>query len=274
VTEERNPITGERVIVAPQREERPNVYEGAPCPFCPGAENETPPEICRDGEPWRIRVFPNRYPPTEHSEIIVESALHDDTFDALNPDHAQRVVALYFERYRALAAKDAYVCIFKNDGRMAGASIPHLHSQLVGTPFVPPRIARESDAFARASTCPLCDLREHPLIAESEHYRWIAPHGARFAYQQWIVSKAHENEVREPLELSALMQQAVRAMRSLSEAFNWSFVNFPEERRAHWYLEILPRTVMIAGFELGTGTFVNTIDPISSASVLAHRHGS
>jgi UDPglucose--hexose-1-phosphate uridylyltransferase len=122
VTEELNPITGERVIVAPQREQRPNVYEGAPCPFCPGAENETPPEICRDGDPWRIRVFPNRYPPTEHAEIIVESALHDDTFDALAPDHAQRVVEIYFERYRALAAKAAYVCIFKNDGRMAGAS--------------------------------------------------------------------------------------------------------------------------------------------------------
>ncbi len=274
MTEERNPITGERVIVAPQREERPNVYEGAPCPFCPGAENETPPEICRDGDPWRIRVFPNRYPPTEHAEIIVESALHDATFDALTPDHAERVVALYFERYRALAAKAAYVCIFKNDGRTAGASIPHLHSQLVGVPFVPPRIAAEGEAFARAVSCPLCDLREHPLIAESERYRWIAPHGARFAYQQWIVPKAHENEVREPFELSTLMQQAIRAMRPLSDAFNWSFVNFRQERRAHWYLEILPRTVMIAGFELGTGTFVNTIGPISAASVLAHRHGS
>jgi UDPglucose--hexose-1-phosphate uridylyltransferase len=274
VTEERNPITGERVIVAPQREERPNVYEGAPCPFCPGAENETPPEICRDGHPWRIRVFPNRYPPTEHAEIIVESASHDDTFDALAPDHARRVVALYFERYRALTAKAEYVCIFKNDGRMAGASIPHLHSQIVGVSFVPPRIAAEGAAFASAASCPLCDLREHPLIAESEHYRWIAPHGARFAYQQWIVPKAHGSEVCEPFELSTLMQQAIRAMRPLSDAFNWSFVNFPQERRAHWYLEILPRTVMIAGFELGTGTFVNTIDSISAASVLAHRHES
>src|SRR5258708_8458770 len=122
VTDELNPITGELVIIAPKREDRPNVYEGAPCPFCPGAENETPPEICRDGDPWRIRIFPNRYPPTAHSEIIVESALHDDTFDELAPDHAQRVVELYFEPYRALAPKTAYVCIFKNHGRKAGAS--------------------------------------------------------------------------------------------------------------------------------------------------------
>src|SRR5258708_17563674 len=91
VTEELNPITGERVIIAPQREDRPNVYEGAPCPFCPGAESETPPEICRDGDPWRIRVFPNRYPPAAHSEIIVESPLPDGTFAPRAPRHASHV---------------------------------------------------------------------------------------------------------------------------------------------------------------------------------------
>jgi UDPglucose--hexose-1-phosphate uridylyltransferase len=262
VTEERNPITGERVIVAPQREDRPNVYEGAPCPFCPGAENETPPEICRDGDPWRIRVFPNRYPPTQHAEIIVESALHDDTFDALAPDHAERIVEIYFERYRARAVKAAYVCIFKNDGRMAGASIPHLHSQLVGLPFVPPRIAAEGEAFARGASCPLCDVRAHPLIRETEHYRWIAPHGARFAYQQWIVPKAHEHQLTDQLsgsgELASLLQSSVSVMRPISGAFNWTFVNFPHEPRGHWYVELVPRTVVIAGLEIGTGTFVNT----------------
>jgi UDPglucose--hexose-1-phosphate uridylyltransferase len=261
VTEERNPITGERVIVAPQREDRPNVYEGAPCPFCPGVESETPPEICRDGDPWRIRVFPNRYPPTEHSEIIVESALHDDTFDALAPDHAKRVVELYFERYRALAAKAAYVCIFKNDGRLAGASIPHLHSQFVGLPFVPPRIAAEGGAFATAASCPLCDVRAHPLIRETEHYRWIAPRGARFSYQQWIVPKAHEHQLAESRELASLLQSSVTAMQKTSSAFNWTFVNFPHEPRGHWYVELIPRVAMIAGFEIGTGTFVNTAAP-------------
>jgi UDPglucose--hexose-1-phosphate uridylyltransferase len=255
---ERTPITGEPVILAPEREKRPNVYDGAPCPFCPGAESETPPEIARDGDPWRIRVFPNRYPPTEHSEIVVESASHDQTFDALAPDHAQRVVELYFERYHALAAKAPYVCIFKNHGRLAGASIPHLHSQLVGLPFIPPRIAAEGDAFARAATCPLCDVREHPIIGETEHYRWIAPRGARFAYQQWIVPKAHESELVEPHELGSLLQLSVRGMGQLSEAFNWVFVNFTHQRRGHWYVELFPRTAMIAGLEIGTGAFVVT----------------
>lgn len=265
---ERTPITGEPVILAPEREERPNVYDGAPCPFCPGAENQTPPEIDRDGDPWRIRVFPNRYPPTEHAEVVVESGDHYAEFDSLAADHAQRAVEITIARYRALAAKTAYVCIFKNHGRLAGASIPHLHSQAVGTPFVPLRPAREGDAFARTTRCALCDA-EHPVIAETEHYRWIAPHGARFAYQQWIVPNAHEHDLNEPRELVTLMQSSVRAMRSLSEAFNWTFVTFPHEQRGHWYLELFPRIAMIAGFEIGTGVFVNSVGAEDAARALS-----
>src|SRR5213078_1418890 len=67
----KTPITGDPVILAPDRDERPNVYEGGPCPFCPGAESETPPEIARDGQPWRVRVFPNKFPATAHHEVIV-----------------------------------------------------------------------------------------------------------------------------------------------------------------------------------------------------------
>ncbi|HEV7572375.1 MAG TPA: DUF4931 domain-containing protein [Thermoanaerobaculia bacterium] len=255
------------MIVAPDREERPNVFNGAPCPFCPDAEDQTPPEIARDGQPWHIRIFPNRYPPTEHAEVIVESASHDDSFDELSPDHAARAVEMGFERYRAIGTN--YVSIFKNHGRLAGASIPHLHSQIVGTSFVPLRAAREGDAFARAKRCALCDLGEHPLIAKTEHYRWIAPRGSRLAYQQWIVPKSHENDLNEPRELASLLQSSVRAMRGISDSFNWAFITFPHQPRGHWYVELFPRIAMIAGYELGTGTFINTIDPIGAAKTLS-----
>jgi UDPglucose--hexose-1-phosphate uridylyltransferase len=260
---ERTPITDDPVILAPEREQRPNVFEGAPCPFCPGAEDQTPPEIARDGEPWRIRVFPNRYPPTEQAEVIVESAKHD-AFDALSADHAARVVEMYFERYRAIGAK--YVSIFKNHGRLAGASIPHLHSQLVGTTFVPLRHAREGDAFTK--NCQLCEA-EHPLIAETENYRWIAPHGSRLPYQQWIVPKSHDHDLGEPLELASLLRSSARAMRVISDSFNWAFLTFPHQPRGHWYVELFPRIAMIAGYELGTGTFINTIAPIDAAKTLS-----
>jgi len=264
---EQTPITNDPVILAPGREQRPNVFAGAPCPFCPGAEDQTPPEIARDGQPWRVRVFPNRYPPTEHAEVIVESASHDDSFDELQPDHAALAVALTFDRYRAIEAN--YVSIFKNHGRLAGASIPHLHSQLVGTSFVPLRAAREGEAFARAARCPLCDVREHPIIAETENYRWIAPRGSRLAYQQWIVPKAHEHDLAEPRELASLLQWSARAMRGISDSFNWAFTTFPHQPRGHWYAELFPRIAMMAGYELGSGTFINTVDPVDAAKLLS-----
>jgi len=263
----KTPITGDPVILAPDREERPNVYEGAPCPFCPGAEESTPPEIARDGEPWRVRVFTNKYPATENHEVIVETPRHDEGFEALEPEHAARAVEVMFERYRALRGPAPYVCLFKNHGRAAGASIPHAHSQIVGTPFIPLRVAREGEAFAKR--CRLCAMETHPLIAESDHFRWLAPLGATMAYQQWIVPKAHGNEVDEPRELAALLQDAARAMLSVADAYNWAFVNFPQEERGHWYVELAPRVAVVAGFELGTGTFINTIDPVETARVLA-----
>ena len=280
----KTPITGDPVILAPEREQRPDGYDGASCPFCPGAESQTPPEIARDvGRilqparpdglenpshvyPWRIRVFPNKYPATEQHELIVESPLHGATFDQLAPDHAARAVEMMFARYRALRDAAPYVCLFKNHGRAAGATIAHIHSQIVGTPFIPLRVAREGDAFAKR--CRLCAMDTHPLIAETHHYRWIAPLGATMAYQQWIVPNAHGNEMDEPRELAALLQNSARAMLTVNDSFNWAFINFPHEERGHWYVELFPRAAVVAGFELGSGTFINTIDPVDTATTL------
>ena len=268
----KTPITGDPVILAPEREERPNVYEGAPCPFCPGAEWQTPPEIARDGDPWRVRVFPNKFPATGHHELIVETARHGERFDQLAPEHAERAVDMMFERYRALRRVASYVCLFKNHARAAGASIPHIHSQIVGTPFIPARVAREGEAFSRR--CRLCSMETHPLIAETEHYLWIAPLGATMAYQQWIVPTSHGHEMDEPGELASILQQSARAMLSVAEAFNWAFVNFPHEERGHWYVELFPRLAVVAGFELGSGTFINTIDPSDTAATLRAAAGA
>src|SRR5205814_7215259 len=120
----KTPITGDPVIFAPHRDERPNVYEGAPCPFCPGAESATPPEIARDGDPWRVRVFPNKFPATAQHEVIVETSRHGERFDELPAEHAQRAIEMTFDRYHALRTASSYVCLFKNHGRAAGASIP------------------------------------------------------------------------------------------------------------------------------------------------------
>lgn len=261
---ERNPITGDPVIIATGRSGRPNIFRNGdePCPFCAGNEALTPPEICRAGDPWRVRVFPNKYPATEHHEVAVESPDHAATFDRIT--HAEEVVRIYVDRFQALARTAASVSIFKNHGAMAGASIPHLHSQIIGTPFIPPRIARELQGFL--SHCPLCSSTDW-LIAETPNYRWIAPPGSIFAYEQWIVPKRHSSQVSEPAELSQLLQRSAKAMQRLSDSFNWIFVNFPRDSRGHWYVQLFPRLAVHAGFELGTGSAINVIEPRAAAQL-------
>jgi UDPglucose--hexose-1-phosphate uridylyltransferase len=260
---ERHSITGDAILIVPERADRPNIFrEGDRCPFCPGHESDTPPEIWRDGDPWHIRIFPNKYPATERHEIIVESPQHAATFDQLMPQHASLAVEGYINRYRSLAAQAEYVCIFKNHGILGGASIPHLHSQILATPFVPPRIAREANAFTQS--CPLCAL-EGPLIEETTNYRWIAPPGSSMAYEQWIIPKHHAPEMTDPRELAMILQRSTRAMLSIADSFNWIFMNFPRHPPAHWYVQLFPRLTMHAGFELGTGSAINTVDPAETA---------
>jgi len=268
----RNLITGEPILFAPEREARPNAFgeDGASCPFCPGNEEMTPPEIARVGEPWRVRVFPNKYPFAEHHEVIVESQKHDAVFDEVDADE---VVRMYVDRYCALVHRIGVrsVMLFKNHGRIAGASLPHIHSQIAALGFVPPRIASEERAFAKSISCPLCDaINTHRVaelvIDETPSMVRLAPHGSSFAHQQWIMPKRHCNDLEnlretEFRELAVLLQRATAGMRKISPSHNWAFLNFPAVNAAHCYVDVFPRTTSVAGFELGTGTFIDSIDP-------------
>ncbi len=258
-----NPITGERVLFAPDRASRRGAFgddSEERCPFCSSHESDTPPEVAHAGEPWRVRVFPNKYPPIDGAEVIVESPRHEESFASV--EHAEDAVRIYADRYRA-HADAAYVSLFKNEGTRAGATIAHAHSQIVPLPFVPPRIERELAGFAQG--CVLCGIREH-VIHESESFIWLAPSASAFAYQQWIVPKRHVPEVsalsdQELGELASLLRSAARATRGVASAFNWMFMNFPRSDSAHFYVDVTPRMAVIAGFELNTGTFVEIMDP-------------
>jgi len=274
----RNRITGDGVLVAPARAQRPNAsgFDAVEvCPFCPGHENETPPEVAHDGEPWRIRVFPNKYPASDDHEVIVESADHDAHFDDLSAEHAARVTEMWFERFHTMMAKrPRSVTLFKNDGRSAGASIDHVHSQILAAPFVPQRLLREGYAFACATRCPLCALDDEPVVAESEHYRVITPRGATFAYEQWIIPREHRPTMHEPHDLATLLQPAARASSELARAFNWAFLNFRHEANAHWYVVVAPRLGGLAAYEVGFGGGMNMIDAEDAAAALQRQYSS
>lgn len=271
----RNPITGEPVIVAPERAARPFASSASECPFCPGREHETPTEIVRIGDPWRARVFPNKYPPVAGAEVIVESPRHDDRFHDV--DDPAGILALFVDRYRAHPNAKT-VTLFRNDGARAGASIAHVHSQLIPLPFIPPRIQTEAAGFARAGSCPLC-RPDGTVIRAGEHFTWLAPAASRMAYQQWIVPRRHFSDARELQgpeigELADLLRRASKATASVADACNWMFLDFRGEAAAHFHVELFPRLTTIAGFELGSGTFVEIIDPAGAAERLTDASSS
>lgn len=266
-------FTGEPILFAPERARRPRAFEGGEaaerCPFCPGHEADTPPEIARIGDPWRVRVFPNKYPAIAGAEVIVESSEHHERFELVG--HGADVVRTYIDRYRA-HGDAACVSIFKNSGARAGSSIEHLHSQLVPLPFVPPRIERELGAFA--TSCPLCAPVERELvIRETDHFIWLAPYGSRMPYQQCIASRRHVVDMTELTEgeiadLATLLRSAAEATLGISDAYNWMLMNFPRGSAGHAYVELFPRLTTIAGLEWATGTFVEIIDPAAAAERL------
>ena len=269
----RNRITGEPILYAPERAARPGAFgDRSPerCPFCPGHEVDTPPAIASIGDPWRIRVFANKYPPADGAEVIVESSDHDATFASI-ADPVE-CVAMYRDRFAAHAGAP-HVSLFRNEGAAAGSSVPHAHSQLVPLPFVPPRIEREIAGFRRASNCPLCADGGDVVIAETPRFRWVAPEDSWMPYQQRIVPKPHVQELaaldgREQDELADLLQRAARATTKIAPSWNWMFLPFPRVAEAHLYIELFPRVTTIAGLELATGTFVEIIDPAAAARLL------
>jgi UDPglucose--hexose-1-phosphate uridylyltransferase len=268
-----HPITGDPIVFAPERASRPGAFGGDEteerCVFCPGHESDTPPTIASIGDPWRVRVFRNKYPSVAEAEVIVESAQHEATFDAIG--HAQDAVRMMVDRYCA-HAHAAHVSLFKNEGPVAGTSIPHLHSQVIPLPFVPPRVAREGEAFDRAPRCPLCALDGH-VIRETSSFTWLAPAASWMPYQQWIIPKRHIAEMpaldeREIAELATLLQSSSRAMLTIDRSYNWLFMNFARRDSAHFYVELFPRVTAFAGFELGTGLPVQIVDPALAAQRL------
>jgi UDPglucose--hexose-1-phosphate uridylyltransferase len=229
--------TNEWVILAPHRAlrphgEEPEGREALPpfdpdCPFCPGNEERTPPEILRvpPGDPWSIRAFPNLYPALEpegsterrgepgfremagvgRHEVVVESPRHDDRMDEMSVEALAPVVGTWRDRYRTLREEPAVreVIVFKNFGTMAGTSLVHPHSQILATPVFPPDSLRRYDVanryFDDTGRCVYADLLDRErqagirMVAENDEFMAVAPFAARTPYETWIAPTVHES---------------------------------------------------------------------------------
>jgi UDPglucose--hexose-1-phosphate uridylyltransferase len=231
-----DPTTRQWAVLAPRRSARPHERlvvprptlpaHDAACPFCPGNEDQTPPEIDRierDGA-WTVRVVPNLFaalsgdgaaapsgPPLFREmrgagshEVIVESPRHDGRLDAMDVDAIADVVEMWRRRYRALIEEPHLraVVVFKNFGPLAGTSLIHTHSQIVATPVFLPRLLRRLDVATRYAdengSCVYCDLvvaeREASVrvVAEAGPFVAFEPFAAGSPFETWIIPTEHQ----------------------------------------------------------------------------------
>jgi len=236
----RDPVVGRWVIVNTQSSMKPEQYEKEKreflqkevCPFCPGREGRTPPEIEAvrlDGSypntsGWSVRIVPNRFPALDvHGEIerraiglfdmcngigaheiIIETPDHMKDFPELNEHEMFHVINKYCSRSNDLARdkRFEYVLIFKNYGTAAGASLEHAHSQVIALPMIPKHVAESIEGsrsyHERHHRCVYCDMiaqekkDQSRIIVENDDFICFASFTSRFSFESWIMPKYHQ----------------------------------------------------------------------------------
>lgn len=278
--------TNRWVVIAEGRLKRPSDIEAhreskKVCVFCPGNEKIPGEEVMRIGtgsayEPgWQVRVIKNKYPITDFHEVIIHSPSDELDLDKLPYSQVARVLGAYRARYN-FHKQNGHVMIFNNVGEAAGASIKHPHSQLV---VVPKQISLDS-------------LKLEPLVntvIDNKNFIVFCPEFSQWPFETWIVpKKTGENFGQitdEAIEdLAQVLQTTLRRLIThLAKGENEchfhpgvpavSFrdgpaYNFYIHHGQDWYIRIIPRLIHRAGFELGTGLSVNSVDPIDAAEIL------
>jgi UDPglucose--hexose-1-phosphate uridylyltransferase len=286
-------LSGLDVIVAEVRAARPVTFpaqrEGdtglVECPFCPGNEAETPPEVARvgggspNGPGWMIRAFPNLYPIVDAHEVVVLSPDHDRSFADLGDDEAMAVVRLLRDRVRTFV-DDGHPFGFAivNHLREAGASIAHPHAQVFALEVVP-RAVEESLTRVEASGVDLVEVDragEDLVVAQHGEVTAWCP---RASTSKYLVRVSHA-EAGECFDLASdavvgdvaiALRDTLRRLRALlgDAPYNVVVHTAPRGRGPfHWYVEVTPRVSVTAGFEQATGVLVNTVPPENAAVAL------
>jgi UDPglucose--hexose-1-phosphate uridylyltransferase len=319
-----NFMTKEWVVIATERAKRPDQMAAhrpakplpsfSPnCPFCPGHEAQTPPEISRlpDGDGWKARVVPNKFAALspdaklertihrtmrsmggfgEH-DVIVETPDHSLAMARMTDQHVADILRVYKARYEQLSLdpRIAHITIFKNHGTDAGTSLEHPHSQMIATPVISyqvrQRFQEAMQHYDDFGCCMFCQLIEEELqdgrriVLESEHFAAIELFASPAPFFTHIYPKRHMASFGDigAVEIADLGRVLRGLLAKLYHGldnpdFNFTIRTAPAEcvgvRYFHWYMSVIPRLTRTAGFELGSGMFINTVIPEQAAEFL------
>ena len=289
----------------------------ADCPFCEGHEQETPPALAEtlgDDGHWRVRVIPNKYPAARLDaaqltdvaespacgfaepalgghEVIIESPRHLRDVTDLSAEELATVLGVYRSRMRhwSRAGTIRHATLLKNVGFRGGASLEHVHSQLVALPFVPETVAAELEGagcyYQEHRQCLFCQLLAEErrlgtrVVAGEGRFVALCAYAARQPFETWILPTEHAAHFHtlgddDLLNLARLLQQLIRRLREhLSPlAYNLVLHTSPFDGKDadtyHWHWELIPRSTQLAGLELGAGVHINPLSPERAAQLL------
>jgi len=224
-------------------------------------------------------------------EIIIETPDHDAHLALLPVENIESVLWAWRDRIVDLKQdrRFKYIMIFKNHGEAAGATLEHPHSQLIALPIVPKHVSEELEGarryFIMKERCIFCDIlrqeMENPIrfISENDDFLVLAPFAPRFPFETCIIPKRHESAFEnlsshQMINLaSALKQLLLKCEIGLdSPAYNLVLHTSPVEESFreyyHWHIEFIPKLTNTAGFEWGSGFYINPTPPEESAKFL------
>lgn len=224
-------------------------------------------------------------------EVLVESPNHDEAMTYLPPERMMQIFLAFRDRLNDLAhdKRFRYVMVFKNYGRAAGASLEHSHAQLVALPILPRMIVSELDGslsyYKYKERCVFCDIirqeinQDIRVVCQNDLFVTITPYAPRSPFEMWILPKRHSSSYASMDEPSfqALTDIFSESLRRLDKCFPdvpYNFVLHTSPLRSqplehfHWHFEIMPKLTMIAGFEWGSGFYINPTPPEDAARYL------
>ncbi|MEE8383176.1 MAG: galactose-1-phosphate uridylyltransferase [Thermodesulfobacteriota bacterium] len=224
-------------------------------------------------------------------EVIIECPDHDKTLSSVSVSHFEKVLLTYRNRIKELC-KDKrfrYISIFRNQGEAAGASLAHPHSQIIALPVVPKRLKEElngaGEYFNYKERCIYCDIVRQEkeqsvrIINENHDFLAIAPFASRFPFEAWILPQRHNSSFEETPEgdyasLAEIFSDVLKRLNKVlgDPPYNFILHTSPVSERIndhyHWHFEIIPRLTRIAGFEWGSGFYINPTTPEDAAKFM------
>jgi UDPglucose--hexose-1-phosphate uridylyltransferase len=225
------------------------------------------------------------------SEVVIESPHHDRSLETLAVEEVEQILRAFRSRHLAVAAMPRInlVTIFRNYGPMAGTSLEHPHSQIIATPIVPPHVRDpwrhaqlHFDTYGRCAYCEMIEaelLQSARVVRETEHFVALEPFAAKSPFETRIYPKRHHASFswmndREVRDLAPLLKETLLRLRLGLGAPDYNFIirsagtGDEDVRYLHWYFVIIPKISTPAGFEIGSGIYINVVPPEQAAEFL------